>query len=93
MCVCVHTRNDVYCVLACVSVRGDVCACVCMDALTDRSCSCVHTSHTFDHYMFCYSSLQDALMVDCMCVWLYATLGSKVMEKAIAVLGSNELVN
>ena len=27
-------------------------------------------------------------MVDCMCVWLYSSLGSKVMEKATIVLGS-----
>ena len=32
--------------------------------------------------------MQEALMVDCMCVWLYAHLGTKVMEKASTVLGS-----
>ena len=33
--------------------------------------------------------LQDASMVNCMGVWLIASLGSQVMEKAITVLGSN----
>ena len=32
-------------------------------------------------------------MVDCMCVWLYASLGSQVMEKAITVLASKLLVD
>ena len=28
-------------------------------------------------------------MVDCMCVWFYATLGFQILEKAIALLGRN----
>ena len=28
------------------------------------------------------------MMVDCMCVWLYATLGYKVLEKATTLLAS-----
>ena len=39
-------------------------------------------------YMYCVHKMQEALMVDCMCVWLYAHLGTKVMEKASTVLGS-----
>ena len=30
----------------------------------------------------------DTMMVDCMCVWLYATLGYKVLEKATTLLAS-----
>lgn len=35
-----------------------------------------------------FFAFQEASVVDCMCVWLYASLGTQVMEKAIAVLGS-----
>ena len=31
---------------------------------------------------------QHASMVDCVCVWLYSTLGCEVLEKAATLLGS-----
>ena len=36
--------------------------------------------------MFSYRNCQDAVMVDCMCVWLYSTLGYEQLNNATVLL-------
>ena len=35
----------------------------------------------------CFSVCQEAVMVDCLCVWLYCTLGIEQLSKATVLLG------
>ena len=52
----------------------------------------VHVYHVHVHVHVCtlyadFYFYQDAVMVDCVCVWLYCTLGYKQLSKATVLLG------